>query len=67
MLVCACLNGATQVTVIEKNRFTIITSVMNHLRFATPLRSQQAAYGLKVIPSFGFGYMLRLDLLKEDV
>lgn len=60
MLVGACLNGATQVTVIEKNRFTIKTALMNHLRFATSLRSQKAAEDLKVITSLGFGYIMRI-------
>lgn len=60
MLVGACLNGASQVTVIEKNRFTIKTAIMNHLRFATPFSSQQAVPGLKVIPNFGLEYMMRI-------
>lgn len=47
MLVGACLNGATQITVIDKNRFTIITSVMNHLRFAAPFEVSTGSLGFK--------------------
>lgn len=54
MLVGACLNGATQVTVIEKNRFKIITFVMNYLRFAAPFEVSTGSLGFKSHSKFRF-------------